>query len=124
MIWVSAPIADRAITQFGPTLTPSPKLHLADQHRVDVDEHVAADITSPRISMRAGSTSVTPASINSSRAPAPIAGLDLGELHLVVDAQHFAADSATGWPRRVRRPWTAPRDDVGEVVLALGVVAA
>ena len=98
------------------------EVHLADEHRVHVDVHVAldldiaADIDACRIDeRRAGEHEITRASLAK-------ACFHLGELDLVVDAHDFIGmrgehglDAILGLHGQC--------DDIGEVVLALGVVS-
>ena len=78
-------------------------------------------VSEPRMSMRAGSASVVPASHQRVGMPPLHDALDRRELCAVVDAAHVAAR------RRRRRATGMPsahgqRDDVGQVELALRVV--
>ena len=95
--------------------------HGAFEHDVHVDEHVAADdyraarIEPRRIDERdAGEHQFR-------RAPLPVGGLELGQLPLVVHAQHFRRRRRDHGIHFQARPHRR-NDHVGEVVLALRVV--
>ena len=117
---LSAPMLTSRSTTFGPTRTRSPSVDLAFEQHVGVDEHVAPDadlaahVDARRIRERGAREHEL------ARAFGAMQRLELGELHLVVDAEHLR-HGGRDERRDLHLVFHRHGDDVGEVVLTLRV---
>ena len=94
--------------QLGTDLDAPRKCHAAAQHRVDIDEHVAADLD-VAADVDAGGIGESGAGEHQFVGSlAPVQAFDLRELHLVVDAHDFRGVARYEPPRRDGPPCTAP----------------